>query len=1706
MNIMRLLIVAICLLFSGFAIAQTSDLGKTEPTMLENKGQVSNSDGTPANHVLFYMNTPQLDFYLTKTGISYVFKKIEIIPEEGDGRTDPKHRQEKTTVYSHRVDVTAIGAKISPDKAEVEYSDDRTVSIYNGLVPEGLENMKPVRTVTLKNVYPGIDWQFVVQEENIKYNFILHEGADLNSIRLRFDGQNKLSIENDRLIINTAYGTLTEEPLVSFLSTGESVNIKQNLQENLLSFTAENLPALQNGQTLTIDPPLVWATFFGGTGSERVLVVERSLDGFVYMLLEVLSTDFPVLDSASLPWYQSISGGTTDVGILKFNDGGKLVWSSYYGGSGNDKPYNMFCDNNFIAIVGSTTSPVFPTQPFVSAYYQSTLKGTQDAFVVVFGKTSPVVDQRIWGTLLGGYSNYDVASDCSFDNGKLYVVGHTVNDSAANWNKPNSVVQFPIVPKAGAYNQNAILGSGDKYELFIMEFGLGFLMNWSTFYGGSGNESEPSCDIDSIGRLGIAFNSTSSDIPVMSTMTGSLARPYSVVTDAAFSLFDQNGQKMTHTYLGGILDDYAEDLICNKHNEWLITGSTRSTNFPVANNIGAGLYFPTLTGTYNAFLLKLDSTIALDYSTYYGSGTATGYGLTIDSHDNLYLVGSTKASMFTYNPLDGSYVDSTINSTAVHDGFLLELDSNYNPKWATVIGGSGDDPLYDIRVSPNDHVFVAGYSQSPNQPLQNPGGGAWFDNVLSGTREAIIMKFVPCPENFDTIWAVDSVCYGETIDIYATGSETYTWNTGSTNDSIQITVVSDTAISVVATYLTCIERDTIYIKVKPLPVITFTGDSSVCLNDSMHLGVDGGINYIWENGFTTDSISFLPVASETLTVTVTNSYGCTAQDSIQTTVYPLPVPLITGDNTPCLHDTTSLSASGGVSFEWSNAATTPTIDIAWNSTGTFDYNVIATDLNGCSDTAFFTATVTNLPEFWLGNDTIICDLTNITLDPGIAGASYNWSTGAVTQTLDVSSANTYWLDLNDANNCHFRDTIDIAVQALPDISFSGTDTTCFESTITITATAPSGVNYFWSNGMNTSTITFTPAASGLDTISVTVTDALTCSKTDSLEFMVYPLPLPVIAGNPTPCLHDTTTLTASGGESYIWSSGATTTSLDIPFDSMGTYEYFTIATDIHGCSDTAFYTASVLPLPVFDLGADTTICESTSISLHPGITGAIYDWSTSETTQSINVSLANTYHLEITGMNGCRYSDSITVAVQPYPTITFGGDTTVCYSHPITITASGGVSYVWENSLSGDSIVFTPLSDDTLSVLVTDIYGCSSTDSISFEVLPLPTPNISGDTEICQFDTTTLTASGGITYQWSTGQNTSTASILPSVAGINQIYVIATGANMCYDTAFHQITVHALPAINLGPDTTICEGTSLLLDAANPGSTYSWNTGASSQTLTITAAGTYFVSVADANTCENTDSIVISTQPYADASITDISYVCLNGSPFAFVAAQGGGSWSGDGITNASSGEFNPAVAGVGYSIIVYTISGMCGDKDSTTIEVADIPFIDYTLSDETCPGYNDGTLILEISGGTSPYFYDLSGTTITDTTINLAPDGYLLTVTDSRGCMTSDSVIIHAEDTPCGEVELFIPNIFSPNGDLENDVLFVRSNFIETMAWYIYDRYGEKVFESKDINLGWDGEFEGQKVQNGVYFWHIKATMIDGSVIEREGNVTVVR
>ncbi len=1464
------------ILYAEYSASQTIDnLARQAPAFVENKGQLSGTDGKPASGVWYYMTTPALDFFITDNGISYVFKDAVTGSKPDDAPRKESDPDPVVAVNWHRVDVSPEGGHLNRLNTEIVYAKNAAgLTWYNQHAPEGISAQR-IQSVTIKDVYPGIDWQFVAENDHLKYNFILHPGADIKQIRLLFKGMDNLAFENNQLVISTSLGSLVEKEVVSFTSDGRPAAIQPKLDQHTLSYEALALPELQKDQTLIIDPPLVWATYYGGSIDDLAIVMERNSNGFIFVLVQTTSNDFPVLDPApasSLNYYNGTYSASYDVGIVKFTENGVQNWSTYYGGSGNDVPTNLFYNGSVLLIVGYTNSSNFPLENFTGGFYDNTLDGASDGFIAGF-VPSPVGETRIWSTYFGGTSN-DEITDCTMKGSRLIVAGHT-----------NST-DLPVQNNTGAYFDGT--NTALEWDIFLTEFdAMTTLITWSTYYGGPTNiEQYPYIDIDSTGRLMVSCQTLSSDFPTSSTLPGCYSQAFAGGTDFGLAMFNTSRSLIWGTYLGSAGNEWANDLICDYNNRWILVGNSNHAAFPVVNTLG-GNFYQTVKGTgSDAVLVKFGSNGEMLYSSFYGgNNNDAAYGVTIDSHKNLYMVGdASSTNLATFDPMDGSYYDATSNGGS--DEFLIELDSNFNKKWITYLGGASNDRLMDVRVSPSDHVFAVGWTNSAAHPTQNLTG-AYFDNARGGTRDAVIMKFIPCPEDFNTIHYTDSVCFGEQTLLYGTGSDTYTWNIGSTNDSIAPVIVSDTSFSVISTYLTCIERDTVQIVVKPLPVISFSGDSSVCLNDTMMLSATGGVLFSWETGETNDTLSFVPAASGYLSISVTNAYLCTADDSVAITVFPLPTPSVAGPVEVCRLDTITVTASGGSSFQWNTSESTAGIDISWPATGTYDYWVIATDANGCSDTAFHQVDVLALPEFWLGNDTTICFGTSIPLNTGIAGASYTWNTGAITPSITVSTAQQYIAQVTDANNC--------------------------------------------------------------------------------------------------------------------------------------------------------------------------------------------------------------------------RWSDSILIGVQPLPVIVFGGDSAICFGDSVHLSASGGVVFSWENGMSGSNISFVPAASDIIAVTVTDAFSCTATDSIPYVVMPLPVPLITGDSVVCRNDTATWTANGGVSYVWSNTWTGPTVTVPLQVQGTHQYYVIATDINGCSDTAFHSVLVHPLPEFTLGNDTTLCQGNSLVMNIGVAPATYDWNTGDHTQSISTGTAGTYTAMATDANTCMWIDTIVIAVIPWSDATITDISYVCENSTPFLFAAAEPGGVWSGTGITS-SNGNFSASAAGVGFHTIYYNIAGLCGDSDSSVIEVADAPEATFTSTDETCLGASDGTLELMVSGGQSPYVYLLDSVYIALSNSNLSPGAFLLSVVDNRGCLFTDSVYILAEDFPCGAVDLYIPNIFSPNGDGQNDILLVRSNFIVSMRLVVYDRFGEKVFESRDIASGWDGKYQGQPVADGVYYYHISASLVDGSNIDRKGNVTLVR
>jgi len=248
------------------------------------------------------------------------------------------------------------------------------------------------------------------------------------------------------------------------------------------------------------------------------------------------------------------------------------------------------------------------------------------------------------------------------------------------------------------------------------------------------------------------------------------------------------------------------------------------------------------------------------------------------------------------------------------------------------------------------------------------------------------------------------------------------------------------------------------------------------------------------------------------------------------------------------------------------------------------------------------------------------------------------------------------------------------------------------------------------------------------------------------------LPTVTISAAPslTICSGQTTTLTVSGAVSYLWSTGAVTTSISV--NTAGLYSV--TGTDANGCTNTANVTVVVNPLPSININSNPglTICNGSSTTLTAsGATS--YVWSNGANTASTTVTLPGNYTVTGTDINGCTATARVTVVVNPLPTISITPNPglTVCSGTNVTLTASGATSYVWSTGASTPAI--TVNTSGTYTVTGTDANGCTNTQSATVVVNPLPTLTVTAapSLTICSGQSTTLTVSGAVSYVWSNG-------------------------------------------------------------------------------------------------------------------------------------------------------------------------------------------------------------------------------------------------------------------------------------------------------------------------------------------------------------------
>ena len=882
-----------------------------------------------------------------------------------------------------------------------------------------------------------------------------------------------------------------------------------------------------------------------------------------------------------------------------------------------------------------------------------------------------------------------------------------------------------------------------------------------------------------------------------------------------------------------------------------------------------------------------------------------------------------------------------------------------------------------------------------------------------------------------------SICEGESTSLNATGASTYIWDNGlGTGNTQTVSPTSTTTYTVTGTDANgCTDSDVVVVTVNTNPTPTVTG-SDFCegFNTTLNAGA-GFVAYNWSvGGFTTQQINILSAgtytvtvtdangcsgtdditinentnptptitgvnfcagtstvldagvysswawsnsdvaqtstitAGGTYTVTVTDANGCSGTDDIIITEYTNPTPIITGSDF-CAGTSTVLDAGSYSSWVWSNSDVTQTSTITTGGT----YTVTVTDANGClgSDDILIVANPLPTPNI-LGSD--FCLGSSSVLDAG-SYSSWNWSSGGILQNITVTTAGTYTVTVTDANGCEASDDIIITENALPTVTITGAD---FCTGTHASLEAEIGFSDYTWNTLETSQLIVISTAG---TYSVTVTDANGCEGTASIGISEYPLPTPTITGSLTFCTGASTILDGGGTYTdYVWNTSDMTQTLTV--NNAGTYTI--TVTDDNGCvgSDQVNVSVGANLSPI--ITGVPSICNGNSTTIDAGLGYAIYNWSTNESTQTVNVGTAGTYSVTVTDAYGCSGNVDITINENPLPTPTISGSD-FCLGTSTILSVNNYQTYEWNSGENTSDLLIT--SAGLYTVTVIDINGCEGSTNINIAEYPLPTPVIDGN-NFCNGTSEVLSTSVAYNaYEWNTMETT--AQITINTAGNYSVTV--TDANGCESSTNSNIAVLILPTPNIS-GSNFCENTTTDLDAGSY-SIYTWNNLETTQIISISSAGTYTVTVTDNNGCEGINSIYIDEIPSPTPTIYGNLSIC-EGETTELNAGNGYTSY----LWNNSNNSQAITVSNAGlYSVTVTNADG-CEGVTAVNLVQHSLPTPTITGNSAICMGDNAN---LDAGSGYNNYLWS---TYENNQTINIGTAGmYAVTVTDNFGCEGSD-------------------------------------------------------------------------------------------------------
>lgn len=1076
-------------------------------------------------------------------------------------------------------------------------------------------------------------------------------------------------------------------------------------------------------------------------------------------------------------------------------------------------------------------------------------------------------------------------------------------------------------------------------------------------------------------------------------------------------------------------------------------GLTDMGNKIIKKNDGNFVIFGTDPFSFNIFQITINAT-GVFQSGYDYSGSFS-FAITVDgqqTQDEGLMMG-TMANDYSY--------------------YLFKTDQN---------GSSG---CYENTLSLTSTYLSLTSANANNSYVSGGTGGSPSVSVDAFTIDTTIVDcaVIPCDTPTVTISPIDpTICSGNSQTLTASGSnssgncDSYSWNTGETTASITVSPTSQTTYTVTGYVGVCPSNPvSVTVYVDPTPTPSITGTSTVCENSTGEIYSttnNTGNTYSWSisggtivSGQNTNSITVNWGSAGTGSLSVTESNGsCQATDNFTVTIESAPTVNAGQDNQVCEGNNITLtgSASNYSSLQWTTSGNGTFTDPNAIST---DYTPGNVDVSNGSVTITLTAngngtcsaisddlTLTVIPNATAnaGSDATICANENYQLN-GTA-TNYNtitWTTSGNGTFSDANILNpiytpgsadisngTVTLTLsaeNDPQCSPATDNITITINPLPSVSATSSAPACEGVDINLNEVGGEATSWLWTGPSGFSSniqnpVISSPSSSESGWYIVIGSFSTGCSASDSVEVVVNPNPLIVIAGDTSLCDGDSTTLTASGADTYLWNIGNTTASITVS-PTIGQTIYAVTGTNSQtGCSSDMPIIVNVYPNPTADAGQDTTICYSNTATLHAS-GGTTYQWSPTNTLNDYTAQNpyatpldTTTYYVTVTNDWGCTAVDSVTVNVLEGPSYDIYSFDVQCYNgndgyaYVGNMNGVNPITYAWSTS-STDTII-TNLVAGNYNLTISDGIGCHY-----YEQITINQPNAFSDSTI--------------------------------ITNVD-----------CYGNSTGNISV------------SISGGTSPY--------SFLWNTGDNSQTLTGLTYGYYSLTVTDNHNCNYfLDSIYVA-QPGAPVSFSDTTsdVSCYGGNDgFAMVIALGGMEpysyqWSTGDTTNSI------AFMSSGYYYVTVFDANNCSVYDTLHISQPN-PLVVHTYSDSTsCLDGKDGGIQVVTTGGVPPYAYTWSGTTGNDSVAeNLTAGTYYLTVTDNHNCEISLDIVVEASPNECLE----IPELITPNNDGYNDTWEVKGigNY-DRVSIKIFNRWGDEIFvfdgtgkEYADLVNQWDGSYK---------------------------------